>query len=144
MTKDIRWIQRFQNFSRAFTLLRSTFDDCKIEDLSQLEQEGVIQRFKYTWELAWKTIEDLLEYNGIPIELPIGARNVIKAAAPAFFEEIGIDGDIFIEMLEARNKVSHMYDFEKFRVILNDIQNKYLQQLDMLYGFLLEKRVEND
>ncbi len=140
---DIRWKQRFQNFSKAFNLLRSALEGKKVEDLTQLEQEGVIQRFEYTWELAWKTIKDWLDYHGIKIEPPIAPRNVIKAAAPAFFEEAGIDGDIFIDMLEDRNKLSHMYDFEKFKIILDNIQNKYLEQLELAYEFLL-KKVSNE
>ena len=144
MSKDIRWQQRFQNFSRALNLLRSVFDERKFNELNQLEQEGTIQRFEYTWELAWKVIKDFLEYNGIQIPPPVGARNVIKEAAAAFFEQAQIDGDIFIEMLEARNELSHIYDFEKFKVLLEKIQNEYLFQFENLYDFLLTKKLENE
>jgi len=41
---DIRWKQRFQNFSKAFILLRSALADRLLEDLSDLEQEGVIYK----------------------------------------------------------------------------------------------------
>ena len=62
--KEVRWKQRFQNFSRAYNLLNSVLEENDIDDLSNLEQEGVIQRFEYTYELAWKTLKDYLEYNG--------------------------------------------------------------------------------
>ena len=58
---DIRWKQRFQNFSRTFILLRSAFKDRILENLSDLEKEGIIQRFKYSYDLAWKTMKDFLE-----------------------------------------------------------------------------------
>lgn len=54
---DIRWKQRFQNFDRVFILLRSALEDQPLDQLSDLEQEGVIQRFEYSYELAWKTIK---------------------------------------------------------------------------------------
>jgi hypothetical protein len=54
MNPDIRWKQRFQNFDHAFVLLREALERGP-EDLSMLEKEGVIQRFEYTFELAWKT-----------------------------------------------------------------------------------------
>jgi nucleotidyltransferase substrate binding protein (TIGR01987 family) len=79
---DIRWQQRFQNFSRAFILLRSAFEDRPLAELSDLEQEGIIQRFKYSYELAWKTMKDYLEENGVIIT-PVTPRNVIKEAFAA-------------------------------------------------------------
>ena len=141
---DVRWKQRFQNFSRAFNLLRMALEENSYEKLNQLEQEGAIQRFVYTWELAWKTMKDFLEYNGIQIQQPAGSRNVIKEAAAAFFEEAGVDGKIFIEMLETRNELSHTYDFEKFKTALLKIQNKYLLQLEGLHYFLMIKSQDDE
>ena len=64
MEENIRWKQRFNHFEKAFNLLKSVFEDRKIEELSLLEKEGVVQRFEYTYELVWKTLKDYLEYNG--------------------------------------------------------------------------------
>ena len=50
-SKDVRWKQRFQNFDRAFVLLRSAFEEKEISSFSVLEQEGIIQRFEYTYGL---------------------------------------------------------------------------------------------
>jgi Nucleotidyltransferase substrate binding protein like len=63
MSADIRWHQRFQNFERGFILLRSALEGRGIEESSDLELEGLIQRFEYTFELAWKTLKDYLEHN---------------------------------------------------------------------------------
>ncbi|MDR0328972.1 MAG: nucleotidyltransferase substrate binding protein [Planctomycetaceae bacterium] len=62
---DIRWKQRFQNFRRAFGLLREAVEGRNIDEYSDLEQEGIIQRFEYTFELGWKTFKDYLEFKGI-------------------------------------------------------------------------------
>lgn len=51
MSDEIRWQYRFKNFSRAFSLLREALEE-KGRVLNQLEREGVIQRFEYTFELA--------------------------------------------------------------------------------------------
>lgn len=71
--KEIRWKQRFQNFEKAF----QQFDEAvsTIDKLSVLEKEGLIQRFEYTFELAWKTLKDFLESQEVEAKFP---REVIK------------------------------------------------------------------
>lgn len=58
---DIRWQQRFQNFDRAFKLFQSALQERPLDAYSALEQEGIIQRFEYAYELAWKTMKDYLQ-----------------------------------------------------------------------------------
>lgn len=60
---DIRWKQRFQNFDRAFVLLREAMKNGP-SGLNLLEKEGVTQRFEYSFELVWKTLKDYLEEGG--------------------------------------------------------------------------------
>jgi len=75
---DTRWQQRFDNFDRAFVLLREVRDS-GLDSLSQLEREGAIQRFEFAFKLAWKTLKDYMEENGIVVN-PVSPRNVIKEA----------------------------------------------------------------
>jgi len=140
---DIRWQQRFQNFRRAFMLLRSALEDHEVDDYTQLEQEGIIQRFEYTFELAWKTLKDYLEFGGIQLEI-VTPRNVIReCVASGLFKEAGIDGDIYLTMMLARNTLSHTYDFDKFRDIILKLQSEYLPQLDREYTFLLGQLIKD-
>ncbi|TLU57978.1 MAG: nucleotidyltransferase, partial [Chlorobium sp.] len=67
MEQDIRWKQRLQNFSRAVNLLREV-PELDLHTLSFLEKEGIIQRFEYTLELAWKTLKDKMENDGIILD----------------------------------------------------------------------------
>lgn len=135
---EIRWKQRFQNFSRAYALLNSVLEENNIDDLSNLEQEGVIQRFEYTYELAWKTLKDYLEYNGANIA-EITARNVFKEAYSSGIIE---NADVFIDMMFSRNLLSHTYDFNKFRDILSKVKKDYLPVLSDLYLFFVDRILE--
>ena len=131
MKSDIRWKQRFQNFDRGFVLLREALQDGPAA-LNKLEQEGVIQRFEYTFELAWKTMKDFMEENGLIIT-PVTPKQVIKDAFAAKLLE---DGQIWIEMLDHRNLLSHTYDFSIFEKAVEAIAARYLPALKKLHEFL--------
>ncbi len=75
-----RWQYRFDNYRRAFALLREAIGQER--PLNQLEKEGVIQRFEYTVELAWKTLKDYLESENVVLE-QITPRAVIRRAFEA-------------------------------------------------------------
>jgi nucleotidyltransferase substrate binding protein (TIGR01987 family) len=139
MEQDVRWKQRFRNFERRFILLRSALDERTVESFSELELEGLIQRFEYTFELAWKTLKDYLEYTGIVLE-QITPRAVIKAA---FAAKIIDDGQVWIDMLAHRNLMSHVYDFKKFQEVTGAIKNSYLHVLGELYLYLKKGTVES-
>ncbi len=119
---DIRWLQRFENFSRAYGLLRSALEERELDDFSDLEQEGIIQRFEYTYELSWKTMKDYLEHEGVVIS-PVTPRNVIKEAFAARIVE---HGQVWVDMMLHRNLLSHTYDQKKFREVLEAVKFKYL------------------
>jgi len=140
--RDIRWKQRFQNFSRAFILLRSELDMRRVDEFSQLEKEGLIQRFEFSFELAWKTLKDYLEYSGIHLDEATPRKTIKEAASVGVLEKANVNPELMMEMLAARNALSHTYDFEKFIFVLNEIQSKYLSALDNLHLFFMEKRSE--
>ena len=76
---DIRWMQRYSNFHKACRrLLQVTEADRFLEDLSELEIEGLVQRFEYTFELSWKVMQDLLLYKGY--EFMSGPNGTLKMA----------------------------------------------------------------
>jgi nucleotidyltransferase substrate binding protein (TIGR01987 family) len=138
MEQDIRWKQRFKNFERGFILLRSALDESELESFNELELEGLIQRFEYTFELAWKTLKDYLEYAGIILE-QVTPRSVIKAA---FAAKIIADGQAWIDMLAHRNLMSHVYDSKNIKEATVAIKNSYLGVLEELYLFFKENMIE--
>jgi nucleotidyltransferase substrate binding protein (TIGR01987 family) len=62
--KDVRWRQRFQNFQKAFSQLSNAATLAQQRELTDLEQQGLIQAFEFTHELAWNTLKDFLESRG--------------------------------------------------------------------------------
>jgi len=126
MSKEIRWKQRFVNFDKAFNQLKSAID-IGIDSLSDLEKEGLIQRFEYTFELAWKTLKDLLESKGIEAKFP---RDVIKHA---FSAEIISDGEVWMDMLDKRNLMAHSYSETNFKESMDAIFNDYFSLIEDLH-----------
>ncbi len=137
MGNAIRWQQRFENFERAFRLLQEAFKKDTAQ-MSDLEKEGAIQRFEYTFELAWKTLKDYLIYSGITFD-QITPRSVIKQA---FAAKIIQDGQMWITMLEQRNLMSHTYDNESFETVFDNISHSYLAALEQVFTWLKAKTVE--
>ena len=127
MAQEVRWHYRFRNFSRAYSLLREALD-VPIEDLNQLEREGVIQRFEFTFELAWQLLKDRMEYDGVVME-SVTPRNVIRTASSAGLVS---DGQTWINMLEDRRITSHRYDIAILDDVLNNIGENYLPVLYVL------------
>ncbi len=137
MSSDIRWKQRFSNFDRAFVLLRQALED-GAEALSPLEKEGVVQRFEYSFELAWKTAKDYLEESGVVIT-PLTPRQVIKEA---FAAKVIADGQVWINMLDHRNLLSHTYDQEVFSKTVDAIESSYLPAMESLHTFFANEVVK--
>lgn len=134
---DIRWKQRFQNFDRAFVLLRQAME-AGPGALNQLEKEGVIQRFEYCFELAWKTLKDYLEESGF-VFATLTPRQVLKEG---FAAKIIADGQVWIDMLDHRNLLSHTYDQANFERAVEAIDARYLPAIDQLHEFLQQESLQ--
>jgi len=130
--QDTRWKQRFSNFSRALSLLREAMEE-DLFSLKQLEKEGIIQRFEYTFELAWKVLKDKMEFDGIVLD-QISPKAVVRQAFAAKYIN---DPDTWLRMIGDRNLMSHTYDFVKFEAVIQSIADSYLPMLDEWYFSLL-------
>ena len=62
---DIRWKQRLSHYEKALLKLSVAVTLTQERQLSELEQQGAIQAFEFTHELAWKTMKDFLNSHGI-------------------------------------------------------------------------------
>lgn len=122
--KDIRWIQRFENYRRALRRLEKGVEivDHKLDsekEIDDLLKEGLIQRFEYTHELAWKVMKDYAEYQGYNDIR--GSRDAIRKS----FEMDLISDKRWMESIEDRNLTSHNYDDETAEEITSNIKNVY-------------------
>lgn len=120
-TEDIRWQQRFENYQRALGQLHAAWQLAAERPLSALEQQGMIQTFEYTYELAWKTLKDVLSYQGFT-EL-ISSRDTLREA---FRQALVTDGAAWMQMLQDRNRTSHTDNEATAQEILGRIQSDYV------------------
>ena len=127
--QDIRWQQRFKNYQKA---LRQLERFLKETDLNDMEEQGLIQAFEYTYELAWNTIKDYLVYQGIT-EV-IGSRDAFRIA---FNRGLILEGSIWMGMIESRIKSSHTYNEEVAKEILKEIREQYFKLFIQLEAKLI-------
>ena len=116
-----RYEERKQDFENA---IRSLDDGLKQEP-DDLRIDGVLQRFEFTFELAWKCIKDYLEMQGVVSNIG-SPREIIQLG---FKHNIIANGEKWIDMMIARNSLSHMYDKNISREIYEKIKYEYINLL---------------
>lgn len=126
--KETRWRQRYENFEKAYNKFNAAIID--FPKLSTLEKEGLIQRFEYTFELAWKTLKDYLESQEVTAEFP---REVIKSA---FHYGLIKSGEVWMDMLEKRNLMAHTYNEARFNLAITKIKDEYSIAIKQVYDDL--------
>ncbi|MBP6387250.1 MAG: nucleotidyltransferase substrate binding protein [Pseudarcicella sp.] len=124
MNEDIRWKQRLVNFKKAFALLNNAIDKNGLNPICII-REGIIHRFEFTHELAWKLMKDFLEYEGI--QNITGSRS---ATREAFNKGLILDGDTWMDMIESRNKTVHTYQQDILETEYANITNRYFVVLN--------------
>lgn len=113
---DIRWKQRFNNYLKAFQTLVEAVELAYSRELSNLEQQGLIQSFEFTHDLAWNVLKDYLEDKGITGL--IGSKDATRAA---FKNGLIEQGEDWMKMIEDRNKTSHTYDHNIAQEVVEDV-----------------------
>jgi len=130
---EIRWKQRLDNFGKALAQLETA---CRRDTLSDLERAGLVQVFEFSFELAWKSLKDLLYYEGYNTKSP---RATIRTA----FEQEYIsedDCELFLQALEKRNILSHTYQEEVALEAEKLIRDHYSPLLSRIYHTMEQKR----
>lgn len=121
MTGKKRWQERLNDYEEAVKRLQESLNK---NDFTELEKDGVIQRFEFTFEQAWKTLKDYLEDQGFS-----DVVSPKKAIKQAFENNLLTQGDVWIDMLEDRNRLFHLYDQKISGSIFDNIKSKYSQEL---------------
>jgi nucleotidyltransferase substrate binding protein (TIGR01987 family) len=132
---DIRWQQRFINFNKAFSQLERFMQE---KSLNEMEEQGLIKAFEYTYELSWKTLQDLLKEKGYTDV--VGPKPVIEQS---FQDGYIVDGRGWMRMHVSRNLTSHTYDEETAEEIVRSIRSEYFLLLKSLQERLQEEKSKN-
>ena len=125
---NIRWKQRFMSFHAAFLRLKEGMEQT---ELNELERNGLIQRFKFTLELAWKTLKDFLldkEFNFKP-----SPKDTLRLAQQSGYIDFAKE---LIDGMELRNELSHDYSGEKFLESEQEFRTVIYPALGKLFLFL--------
>lgn len=136
MIKEIRFVQRFNNFLKAFVQFEKAVKLAKSREFSDLEKQGLIQAFEYTHELAWNVLRDFLQADGAK-EI-YGSKSATREAF-----KVGLinDGEIWMEMVEDRNATVHTYNQDVSEKISVKIVKKYFDEF-VLFKKKFEKLKE--
>ena len=138
MDEDIRWLQRFDNFTQALKQLKNAVDLSKTRKLSELESQGLIQAFEYTHELAWKTMKDFLEEKG-NTEI-FGSKD---ATRQAFKLNLIENGEVWMDMIKSRNLSTHTYNPATVSAITDKIVESYIEAFIKLENRMKRFKDEN-
>ena len=127
MEGSLRWLERFEKFKKALGQLKSAKELYEQRELTELEKQGFIQVFEYTFDLSWNLIRDYFIYQGIT-EIR-GSRDAFRLA---FKYGIVEDGELWMEMIQARNLTSHTYDEKMAEELLGEIIRRYYPAFERL------------
>lgn len=119
--EDVRWKQRLSNYQRALVGLQEAVSLRETRPLSNLEQQGLIQAFEFTHELAWNVMKDYFVYQGNASQIT-GSRDAVREA---FAVQLVTDGQGWMDMIKSRNQSSHTYNPETADAIVKDVVDRY-------------------
>jgi nucleotidyltransferase substrate binding protein (TIGR01987 family) len=137
-TQDIRWIQRFNHFNKAFSQLKEAVELAQHRKLSKLEEQGLIQVFEFTHELAWNTLKDFLESRGV--RNLYGSKDTTRAAFRTGLIE---NGEVWMDMINSRNLTSHTYDEATAAKIVSAIIHTYFTEFEAFQTRLEKMKAES-
>lgn len=119
------------NYRKALHRLAEVVNVAKVRELNDFEADGMIQRFEFTFELAWKLLKSYAEYQGVDKEI-MGSRDAIRWA---FENGLITDSNVWMEMIKRRNDTSHTYDEDTASEVVDRIEDVYYQ----CFVYLFEK-----
>jgi len=133
MKEQIRYKQRLENFGKALKNLNEALALKNTRPLTKLEIQGLLKSFEFTYELAWKSMKDYLEFQGITGI--VGSRDSFRLALQ---NAIISDGDAWQEMVDDRNLLSHDYDEE----VANSIADRVVLYANLMnaYNAIMETK----
>ena len=119
-------MKKLDNFTNCLAILADA--EFQLAETNDIYRTGIIGQFNLTFELAWKTIKDYLEYMGISDKTGSPRENIQLG----FKHGIISDGELWIEIMLARNSLAHIYDEQQSREVYGNIKSKYIMAFEAL------------
>jgi len=132
-----RWIQRLDNYAKAFAVLERTYSIQDERELTEAERMGLIQSFEFSYELAWNLMKDFLYHKGI-LDI-VGSKDAIRAA---FKNNIIDNGEVWMDMVERRNETAHTYEEDIAIRVVEDVSNLYIHEMRKLLEKMMKYKSE--
>lgn len=129
--EDVRWKQRFENFSKAIMQLQELIET---PELNKFERQGLIHCFEYTFELAWKTIKDYLEYQGFSI------KSTRMAIQTGFQIQLLKNGLVWNDAVEKRNLMAQTFNDNLANEAEQLIRTNYYEMLQDFFSIMVSKK----
>ena len=121
-------MKKVANFLQAVQRLREAVEEHLKHPNNDVIRDGMIQRFEFTFELSWKAAKEYLLDQGVANELNF-PKQVLKSA---YGNQMINDESVWLDMLESRNRTSHIYDDRIAAKIARDIYTRFLPVLEDL------------
>lgn len=126
---------KFSNFEKAYARLIEGI--AQYDEVNDLMRDGLIQRFEFTFELAWKTLKEVFEDEGL-----VGLNSPKRILREAFASEIIENEELWLSMLDDRNSTAHIYNEKVADRICSNIRVKYVIALGELVERIRERLCE--
>ena len=124
-------LQKCENFCRAVVRLSEALAEYAGTPGSTVIRDGVIQRFEFTFELAWKSLKEYMEDQGVVMTI-VSPRSVLKEAYSMGI----INGpELWNEAVDSRNLMSHIYDESTAVAIADRVSKEFIIPLTALADF---------
>jgi nucleotidyltransferase substrate binding protein (TIGR01987 family) len=134
MSSDVRWKQRFKNFENAYNVLLRMMERKNATPNDEAVEMALVQAFEFTYELAWNTMKDYLEYEGF--DNIAGSKQTIRTAFQAGLIE---NAEEWLNAVQKRNIASHTYDESVLEQSVIFVSNEYFPLATKLYNKLKTK-----
>ncbi len=126
--------KKLLSFKKSLQSFKEIYSSYLEEPNQKVSQMALIKSFEITFELSWKTLQSFLKSQGYIEEN--SPKGVIKSA---FNKDIIENGQLWIDMLDSRNRLSHVYDESLLNEVIQKISRNYLEEIEKLYKKLEEK-----
>lgn len=129
-----RFFDKYEKYLQAVERLNEAVQDYEKTPIESIK-DGVIQRFEFTTELAWKTLREyLIDQGYVELNSPKSVLN------QSFVIGLFSDERVWLNIINDRNMTSHIYDEKTADEIFQRIKNQYVEEFEKLKSKLGQKK----